>query len=318
MLFVMSMAAVLAQTEVMDAGVISTTPAIELSEGDKALLAAQRAAEASERAALAVERLANELAGPPMPVAAPSAAGWNGSFGFGLAWISGNTQTLTITSNFALDRKWVDWAFGVRASGAYGLANPSAAIGGTAQTTARRANGTMRLDRSFGKGFAAAYVLGGAELDHVKSIDFRGIGEAGAALTFVNRVVDEVERLYVRLDLALRAGGESRYQYFPIGSRVNDPLIAILAPRIAGTLRWGFNKHVRLSEEVEVIPFLLAPTLGRVLINNTTKLSARLTEGLALTTTFQLNYDSMPPEVTGGPARLPLDTVLTLGLDAIF
>jgi putative salt-induced outer membrane protein YdiY len=75
---------------------------------------------------------------------------------------------------------------------------------------------------------------------------------------------------------------------------------------------------VRLSEDLEFIPFVLAPTAGRLLINNTTKLNARLTENLALTTAVLVNFDSQPPEGSGGLKRKETDVALTVGLEAAF
>jgi hypothetical protein len=313
------------------ADAVAATPAVEappMSDADKALAAARTAAEAAERASKAVERLANELAGPPMAApGAPSATGWVGSIGLGLSWITGNTSQLTATGNVGLDKKWTDWALGIRLNGAYGLANPTAFLGGEPAVTARRAGGTIRGDRSFGSGFAAIFLLAGAEFDHIKNVEFRGIGEAGAALTFFNKKQDDYEKLFLRLDLAMRAGGETRFEYFGMNRNrpVNPYSIVILAPRIAATFRYGFNKFVRFSNELEVIPFLLGEF--RMLLNNNMKLNARLTENLSIAIAWLLNVDTLPPGTSNGPAgpapgtmgtRLPIDSALTVGFDATF
>jgi hypothetical protein len=73
---------------------------------------------------------------------------------------------------------------------------------------------------------------------------------------------------------------------------------------------------VRLTEELELIPFLLQPTTGRLLINNTTKLSAGITENVALNAAVLVNADSMPPPST--PVRKSTDVALTVGLEAKF
>jgi putative salt-induced outer membrane protein YdiY len=99
---------------------------------------------------------------------------------------------------------------------------------------------------------------------------------------------------------------------------VTDYGYVILAPRAAITFRWNFSKDVRFSEELEFIPFLLAPTTGRLIMNNTTKLNARLTEFLSLTTAIVVNYDSTPPEGAGGLKRKDTDVALTVGLEATF
>lgn len=319
MLLALALSTVLAQSDAAAA-----QPVPEQSAADKAAAAAQKAAEAAQKAAEAAMRIADAVA--PAPAAAPAAAstppaadGWKGSVGLGLTFITGNSQTLTLTGTAAADKKWEQWSLGIRLGGAYGLANPDTnTVGTTAATTARRAGGTIRGDRAFGSGFAAIFVLGGSEFDHMKNIESRTIGEAGAGLTFFNKKEGDLEKLFLRLDIAARGGYESRFQYFPVPASVTPYGIIILAPRAAVTFRWGFSKDVRISEEIEFIPFVLAPAAGRLLINNTTKLNARLTENLALTTSFILNFDSQPPEGAGGLKRKETDIALTVGLEAAF
>jgi putative salt-induced outer membrane protein YdiY len=316
MLLTLTLTALLSQ----DAAAAATTE----STAEKAANAAVKAAEAAQKAAEAVQRIADAIAPQPAP-AAPGAPAddakkekWKGNVGLGLTFITGNTQTLTMTGNVAADRSWGAWSLGIRASGAYGLANPSANVkDSTSAVTAERGNGTIRGDRTFGSGFAGLFVLVGSEFDHVKNIESRSIGEVGTGLTFFNKKDGDLEKLFLRLDLALRGGYESRYQYFPVAS-VDPYMIAILAPRVAMQFRWGFSKDVRFSEEIEFIPFVLAPNAGRLLINNTTKLNARLTETLSLATSLLINYDSSPPQATGATPRLPTDIALTVGVEAAF
>ncbi len=292
-------------------------PAVELSAADKAAAAAERAAAAAEKTAAAVERMASVLA----PVEEQKADekkpdGWTGTVGAGLTFITGNTQTLTLTATAAADRKWDHWAMGVRLSGAYGLANPSANVAASVtQTTARRATGTLRGDRTFG-GFASIFVLVGSEFDHVKSIESRTFGELGTGLTFFNLKQGDTERLLLRLDLALRAGYETRFQYFPVEAGVDPYGIILLAPRAAVTFRWAVNKHLRLTEELELMPFLLEPTAGRLLVNSATRLNAKLTESVSLVTSLLVNYDSKPPPST--TRRFSTDVALTVGVEAAF
>lgn len=317
MLLSFALVAVLSQA---DATVTQPTP--ELSAADKAAAAAQKAAEAAEKAAAAAQRIAEAVAPTaPAVAAAPKDQGWVGNVGLGLSFITGNTQTLTLTGSASADKKWEVWALGLRLSGAYGLANPTANVeGSTAQTTARRAMGTLRGDRSFGAGFASIFILGGAEFDHVKNIESRSIGEAGTGLTFFNQKLNDLEKLYLRLDLAARAGYETRFQYFGTPGRIDPYGIVILAPRVALTFRWAFSKDVRFTEELEFIPFVLAPNAGRLLVNNTTKLNARLTESLSIATSLLINHDSMPPQPSDPAAakRLNTDVALTVGLEAAF
>lgn len=314
-----ALSALLAQSDPAAAAPVPTEP----SASERAAVAAERAAAAAEKAADAAARIADAIApsAPAAPAAAPAPTGvdkWIGNVGVGLSFITGNSQTLTLTGAASADRKFGDWALGIRANGAYGLANPDTNANADASVTARRASATVRGDRSFGSGFAAIFALVGSEFDHMKSIESRSIGELGAGLTFFNKKDGDLEKLYLRFDLAARGGYETRFQYFPVPSTVADYGIVILAPRAALTFRWSFSKDVRLTEELEFIPFVLAPTSGRLLINNNTKLSARLTENLALQTSVLVNFDSQPPVGSGGLTRKTTDVALTVGLEASF
>ena len=313
MFLALALSALLAQS---DATPAPTVPG-EVSPAERSALAAEKAALAAEKAAEAALRIANAVA--PLPAEAakaePTKDGWKGNFGLGFTFITGNSQILTLTGSSSIDRKWEVWAVGIRLSGAYGLSNPDNSP--IAPITARRASGTIRADRSVGSGFASLFALAGSEFDHMKNVESRSIGELGAGLTFFQKKEADFEKLYLRLDLAMRAGYETRFQYFPTPAPVDVYGIIILAPRIAATFRWSFNKDVRLTEELEFIPFLLSPTLGRLLINNNTKLSAKLTEGLSLTTSVLVNFDSMPPRA-GALDRKTTDVALTVGLDANF
>lgn len=307
-------AALLAQAPV-------ATSASSADAAEKAAEAAQVAAAAAQKAAEAAERIANAVAPPaaaPAAAAAPAKSNWVGSLGVGLTYITGNAETLTLTGNGAVNGTFGAWGIGFKASGAYGLANPSTASGAKPAVTARRASLSVRGDRSFGDGFAQIYAQALGEFDHMKNIESRGLGELGAGLTFFNMKEATYEKLYLRLDIGLRAGHETAYQYFPTPAVITPYGAVVLAPRAALTFRWGFNDYVRFSELFEVIPYVLDPYLGRTLLNSTTQLSARLTANLSLTTSLVLNFDSKPPQAAGGVARKTLDAALTVGIEATF
>ncbi|MCU0699053.1 MAG: DUF481 domain-containing protein [Myxococcaceae bacterium] len=290
----------------------------EKSAAERAALAAEKAAEAAAKAAEAAQRIADRVA-PPLPPAAPAAAptagAWAGTAGLGLSLLGGNTQTITLTGNVGLDKKWEVWTLGIRATGAYGVTNPDTTENSMteAQTVARRAGATVRGDRSFG-GIVAAFALGGFEFDHVKNIESRSFGEAGASFTIFNEKVEDLEKLFFRLDAALRGGYETRFTYFPTPGPVRTPAVAILAPRVAGTFRWALNKNFRISEDFEVLINTLPPIAGRFLINSNTKLNARITESVSLALGFLINIDTQPPAAN----LRPFDYALTAGAEAAF
>jgi hypothetical protein len=314
------------------ADVTVTTPVavpavvVEMSPADKAAASAERAALAAEKAALAVQKMAEAMNPTPAPAAAAAAAdaaeAWKGTFGVGLAFITGNTQSLTATVNASADRKFGAWAVGIRLGGAYGftpaeillgVATPPPAGKENLGVTARRANVTVRGDRSFGD-IVSIFALAGAEFDHVKSIESRSFGEVGTGLTVLNKMDADIERLYLRFDLAARFGYETRHNFVPTLSKVDPYGIVILAPRAAVTFRTTFGKDVKFSEQLEFIPYLLAPTSGRLLINSTTKINAKLTETVSLSLSLLLNFDGTPPK----KELVPLDAALTAGVEAAF
>lgn len=302
------------------AAVVSQTSDATSSAAERAAQSAQKAAEAAERAADAAQRIADTMAPKPTPVPEEPPAPpvkWGGNAGLGLTFLAGNAEALTLTGSLALERKWSDWAFGLRLSGAWGLSNPSST--GVATTNTRRAAGTVRGDRTLRGGFASLFVLAGSEFDHMKNIESRTVGEVGTGLTFFSVKQDDLEKVFLRFDLAARAGYETRYQFFPAVSAIDPYAVVIFAPRGALAFRWAFSRHVRLSEELEIMPFLLAPDLGRVLINNTTKLNARLTQSLSLALNFLVNFDSSPPQPPLPiPPRRQTDFAITVGIEAAF
>jgi hypothetical protein len=314
-------AALLTQAPTQAAPAAAAEPAA-LSAGDRAALAAEKAAESAEKAAVAVQRIADALAPPaPAPGApAPASKGWTIVAGAGLSFITGNAQTLTLTGSLALDRKWEVWALGIRASGAYGLTNPNPTTLGTiGAVTARRAAASVRGDRSF-NAFVALYVQAGTEFDHVKNVESRSVGELGVSFTLVNKKEGDVEKVFLRLDAGLRGGVETRYQYFPVPAAITPSAAPLLAPRANAAFRWAINGNFRFTEEVEFIPFVLSPSpaepAGRLLINSTTKVAAKIVDNVALAVGLLINYDSQPPPST--PVRLNADFALTAGVEATF
>jgi hypothetical protein len=89
---------------------------------------------------------------------------------------------------------------------------------------------------------------------------------------------------------------------------LNVPDIMLLGPRVALTALYALTKDTFLSEDVDAIPNIVGD--ARVLVNSTTKLSTRLSQGLLVTTSFQLAYDSQP-----AAGKRPMDTILTAGLE---
>ena len=115
--------------------------------------------------------------------------------------------------------------------------------------------------------------------------------------------------MFLRTDLGLRYAQESRFQYYPVRLNVDD--ITLLAPRLALSFRYQFEKNVGFFQEAEVLPNVLGAS--RVIINTTSKLSARLTEAVALGVSFDVRYDSAP-----AVGKKPTDTALMATLEVGF
>ncbi len=284
--------------------------------------AAQRAAESAERSTRALEAFvktqsaaasapaagekAQEATGAAPDADAAKGAAWNGSAGISLISITGNAQTLTLSSTGTITRTTDAWVTSLRLGGAYGQTR--AVAEGDYTVSALNALAQLRADRRFTQ-FIAAYAQVGADTDHVKSIEYRTLAEAGAAITWVERKEGDLVKLLVRSDLAFRHAYESRFQYYPEPLPLDD--ITLIAPKVGLGFRYALNEHLAFVEEAELL-FNIAGD-ARVLVSSLTRLNARLTDQVALSVGFQLKHDSTPAE-----GRVPTDTTLSVGLETAF
>lgn len=281
---------------------------------ERAISAMERTAAAAERTAAAAEKIAqmhaaHGAAGSTAPAAAAAAGdaeAWTGTFSVGLVSLTGNAEALTLTSLLSLERKMEDWIVRAKASGAYGQARAAVATTDEAEVVALRAMGELRGDRRFTER-ASGFLLAGVDTDHVKSIEERFYGEAGASMIWLDDKQDDFQRLMLRTDLALRYMNEQRFQFFPVPAQVPD--VTLFGPRFGVAFRYGLSKDTAFVQEAEVIPNIVGAT-GRVLFNSTSKLSSKLTKSLALGVSFVVTHDSQP-----APGKRTTDTALTAGLD---
>lgn len=210
---------------------------------DRATAAAERAASAAERVATAVEKLVAAQAQDAKAADAPKkeepaaaaeddgSSPWRGTVGLGLTWMSGNSDALTSTALLGVERRWQKWALAFKANGAYGQARPATDLTQPAQVVALRAAGSLRGDRRFSERMSA-YLQGGLETDHVRSVELRQSLEAGASSLWLDIKDKDFQVALVRTDLALRYTQESRFQYYP--TALNLPDIMLVGPRAAG------------------------------------------------------------------------------------
>jgi putative salt-induced outer membrane protein YdiY len=291
---------------------------------ERAADAAERTAEASARMAAAVERLASALEkAPPAPPAAappdtpaekkekdPREDPWRGNVGLGLIALSGNASTLTFNGLVSAERRSARWIYSLKAQGVYGHSRLPATETEPerSQVVALGAGLQLRADRRFTP-VVSGYLLGGAETDHVKSVEVRGTGEAGVGISWWDETRPDGSVSSLRTDLAFRFSREARFQYYP--TRQDLPDVDLGGPRAALALRYGLSKDIVFTQEADAVPNVLGER--RLLVTSTSKLSARLTGSLALNTSLGVQYDSAPP-----PGKVSTDTALAASIEVAF
>ena len=236
--------------------------------------------------------------------AAPAPPKWTGSVGFSLVSITGNATAVTLNGTGLAEYKTPEWIYGLKASATYGVSKaptPDA----TSQVLALAGSLQARVDRRLNE-MISAYLLGGAEADHVKSVEFRGIGEAGVGIIWFSEKEGDLEKLLFRTDLGFRYAHESRFQYYP--TPMSLPAVELYAPKLGVAFRYAFSKEVKFLETAEVLPSVSGD--GRVMVNNLTKLTAHLIQALSASLGFTVNYDSVP-----APGKVSTDTALSVGLE---
>ena len=268
----------------------------------------------------------------PPPAAQPSPVvqfftGWHGLANLNIAYLSGNANSFTINFNAGANKKFGAWGVGLKLWTSYGFATVNVKTPGSnpaiyepvTSTVALLGGFNIRGERDFTK-IVGMFLSFNEDFDHVKNIEARHMFDLGVALNFLNiQPEKDWRKLYLRVDIGLRGGYESDFQYYPTPKNIGG--FGMLAQRTALAIYWSPVKTVRLSNELEVIPYILpgggAPA-GRVLVNNLFKLSADITKYLAVTTSLLVSYDSHPPKAPGGVDRVNTDLILLAGIEAKF
>lgn len=299
-----------------------TAPAAPLSveeraaiAAERAAIAAERAAEASARAAEAAERAAAATVPPPAAAAAAAPATdkkqgeWDVTVGLGLISLTGNASTLTVSGLASAQRTTDHWIYAIKSYGSYGRRRPPEVTGEEAvsQVVAFNAGLELRGDRRF-TDVISGYLLGGAETDHVKSVESRTFGEGGLGVLWWDEKKEKGRESYLRTDAAFRYANETRFQYYP--TRMNLPDVDLGGPRFGAVFRYGLAQNVTFKEDVEVLVSVIGDS--RMLFNSQTQLSVGLTKQLSLGTSFLVKHDSAPP-----PGKVSTDTALALNFEVL-
>jgi len=302
-----------------EAAPVAESAARAAAAAEKAAQAATVAAEAALKAAEAAARISAvvpvklEVPAAPAPApAAPPGAAWTGTVGLGLVSLTGNSRTVTFTTNAAAERKTAGWILGTKLYATYGqnrAATPREDGTRPTETVAEAAGLQLRGDRRFGPRYSA-YALAAADADHVKSVELRSTGELGASVVWVDAGGDSGWKTTLRTDLGLRVSNERRYQYYPVAAPLAEDSITLTAPRAGIAFRYAMSKDVLFSEDAEILPNVIGDS--RVLVNSISKVSTRLSRTLAFGVSFTVNHDSDP-----APSKVATDTALALTLDVL-
>jgi putative salt-induced outer membrane protein YdiY len=277
---------------------------------EKAAEAAQSAAQSAAKVADVAEKLAAQAtavapAAPAVPAALKQAErGWTGTLDFGLIWLTGNTNSVVLNGAFGFSKTFHSgWILSFKGNGTYGEASP--AVGQPEAVSALLASGQVRVDRVLSP-LALAYLLGGADTDHIASIELRSYGEAGVSLRWLDRKEGDFQKVLLATDIGVRYADLRQFQYFPTEEEL--PELQELSPRISLAFRYALNKEVIFNEAAEVMPDVLSP--NTVLFNNATSVTAHLVKALSLAVGFRVTYDSTP-----APNKVSTDTALNVGFE---
>lgn len=300
----------LASLVLAQADVATAVPAEPPAPVDAQQAAMNEIRDATRRLAEAAERLSPPP--PPAPVDAPPVAPkvWSATATFGLTWVTGNVTSIAAVIGAGAQRKGEKTILSAKIWGGYGQRIGDVAAGENDEILLYNAGAAAQFDYRFNSNISA-FLGAGIDTDHVKSVEVRGYGDLGVGVLWID-VKDGVEKaayqkLLFKTDLSLRVQPEQRFQYYPTPTNIDDELL--VGPRIAAQFRYGLSAGTYLQEDLEIVPDVIGPL--RVLINSTTKLAVTVASMLSVNLGFAMRYDSAP-----AAGKKPLDTVLTLGLEA--
>lgn len=236
---------------------------------------------------------------------------WSGVVGAGVIVLTGNAETTTMNGAASAQREAGGWTLAGKATGVYGRTRP-ASRDQPAETVALGATGQLRADRKVAE-HVTVFALGGAETDHVASLEYRAYGEAGAGWLWLDRKQDAGGELFLRTDLGVRYTYDARWQYYGTTEAPEGDLpdVEAVSPRAGLAFRYGFSDHVKLVQEAEVLANV---TDGeRWQVRSLTKLASRLVKAVSFGLSYQVAYDSAP-----APGKVRTDTALGATVEVAF
>jgi hypothetical protein len=284
----------------------------------------EKTAKAMERLSIAAEKLAAaaERLSPPPEVVVTSPAQtshWDFYANAGLTWTAGNVSSLSFVASGGGKRVGDKTITQFKLFGGYGQTfNPAVppAMVGTTDVLIYNMGATAQFDYRFTK-LISAFIGAGIDADHVKSVELRGYGEAGLGVLWVDEKVEKWQKWFLKTDVSFRVQPESRFQYYPTPAQLPDALL--VGPRAALQFHYGMSAGTYFDEALEVIANVVGDDAGRILLNSVSKLAVGIATHVSVAALLTFKYDSKPaPGAAGAPAKQPLDTILTLALEANF
>jgi hypothetical protein len=292
-----------------DAGV---EPGPPLSAEEREAKALEKLSEATEKLAAAAERLS-----PPPPVeekaAEPPKYHWDFFTNAGMTWTAGNTQSISFVASAGGKRIGEKTIWQYKLFGGYGQAFSPAVPPNTVSVTnvlLYYAGGTGQFDYRF-TNLISMFLGAGLDTDHVASVELRGYGDLGVGVLWLDLKQEKYQKLLLKTDFNVRVQPESRFQYYPTPEQIPDVLL--VGPRAAVAFKYGLNAGTFFSEDLEVMPNVIGPTAGRVVLNSTSKLAVGLAAHIAVALGLTFKYDSQP-----AMGKVALDTLLTAGVEATY
>jgi putative salt-induced outer membrane protein YdiY len=231
----------------------------------------------------------------------PSA--WSGTIGFGVIWLTGNSDLLGITGTTILEYNGDEFAATIEADGVYEKATTE---GGTEREVISAAiDGFFRPEYRFTPTWSMYGLIGG-EVDRVASLAGRVDAELGVGITLLEPKQAAAHEIFLRLYAGGHFARDFRTDYYPEPVDLED--VDIWGPGAGLTFRVEIFENVEIDELASVVVGLADGV--HTIVESTSALTFWITNRLALAVYFNVDVDTdAPPDVDA------TDTSLSVGLE---
>ncbi|XXF76206.1 DUF481 domain-containing protein [Myxococcaceae bacterium GXIMD 01537] len=233
---------------------------------------------------------------------------WTGTAALSFLLLAGNSKAFTLTADGLAEYRTDRWALTLKGEGILETASTAEDEDDGEDVVAEALSVSARGEKRFTP-LLGTYVFVGARTDHLASIELRLDGEAGVGFTLIERETEYEKEELLRLDLGLHYSNEARFQYFE--DKKNLPDVDLLAPGVRLTFYYPINERLKFTQYAEFFPNILGDS--RFLVESTSKVSAYITNRLALSTNIVVDVDTAPAE-----GKKVADLAVTLGAEFEF